>query len=169
MRRRIVIAAGAAAALAAGGTVGAVAQTATSSNYRTLIVRSGTKNTQATLGARCHPAQAPAEGDCQNVTYPLKTTGTVSLRAGERLTVLLGAAATDIRWRLARVDGTGKEQAVDVGVAFRATRTQKRWRLTLPRRLSTRIRILGFDVFYKNAYSSFEVGAKVTRTRARTR
>ena len=72
-----------------------------------------------------------------------------------------------MRWRLARLDGTGKEQAVDVGVGFAATKTQKRWRLTLPKRLSTRIKIVGFDVFYKNAYSSFEVGARVTRTRAK--
>ncbi len=135
-------------------------------DYKKLIVKSGKKAAAATLGIRCHPDDCPSEA---NHKYPLRTTGTVPLRAGETVTLLLGAPATDVRWRVARIDGLGKEQLIDVGVAFPATKTQKRWRARMPKKLSKRVKILGFDVMYKQAYSSFEVGAKVTRTRARSR
>jgi hypothetical protein len=136
-------------------------------DYKKLVVVSGKKSAQATLGTRCHPGVNGSPGDCAEAKYPLKTTGVVSLRAGERVTLLLGAPATDVSWRAARIDGTGKEQLVDVGTAFPATKTQKRWRIHLPKRMSRRTKLLGFDIVYKNAYSSFEIGAKVARTRAR--
>jgi hypothetical protein len=140
---------------------------ATTPDYSKMIVVSGKKSSQATLGTRCHPNPDGSAGTCVETTYPLKTSGKVTLRAGERLTLLLGAPATDVRWRGARIDGTGKEQLVTVGAATPITKTQKRWRIQLPKRMSARTKLLGFDVVYKNAYSSFEVGARVTRTRAR--
>jgi hypothetical protein len=166
MRLRLLGATVAAVAVLAVAGQGAGAVPAV--DYKKLIVMSGKKSAAATLGTRCHPGVDGAPGDCAEAKYPLKTTGTVPLRAGERLTLLLGAPATDVRWRAARVDGLGKEQLIEVGVAFPATKTQKRWRVHMPKKLSKRIKILGFDVVYKNAYSSFEVGARVTRTRART-
>ncbi len=148
---------------------GVGAGAATKADYKKLIVVSGKKSTAATLGTRCHPGQNGTAGDCTEAKYPLKTTGTVALRAGERVTLLLGAPATDVRWRAARIDGTGKEQLIDVGGAFPATKTQRRWRVHLPKKMSRRIKLLGFDVVYKNAYSSFEIGARVSRTRAPSR
>jgi hypothetical protein len=165
MRLRAALAAVLGAAMLALAAIGAGA--ATTPDYSKMIVVSGKKSAQATLGTRCHPNPDGGESKCIETTYPLKTTSKVTLRAGERVTLLLGAPATDVRWRGARIDGTGKEQLVTVGAATPITKTQKRWRIQLPMRMSARTKLLGFDVIYKNAYSSFEVGARVARTRSR--
>jgi hypothetical protein len=133
-----------------------------------MVLVAGKKSVQATLGANCRPnPDGTPGGPCVDSKYPLKTSGNVTLHGGDTVTLLLGAPAGYVGWRAARIDGAGKEQITAVGEGKPATKTQKRWRLILPQKLSTRTKLLGFDVYYRNAYSSFEVGSIVKRAPAK--
>jgi len=137
-------------------------------DFTRMIVKVGNKSVQATVGTRCVP-DARGKGACTDAVYPLKTTGSVTLRPGGEAELLLGAAAGDISWRAARIDGAGKEKILRfggtpvTGEAKRVTKTGKRWRITLPKTLSRSTDLLGFSVVYPNANAAFEVGAKVIR------
>ncbi len=137
-------------------------------DFTRLIVKVGKKSAQATVGYRCVP-DAKGTGSCVEAKYPQKTTGTVRLRAGGKFQLLLGARAADITWRAARIDASGKERVLrgggmDVtGDAKRVTKTGKRWSITMPKTLSRSTDLIGFSVIYPNAFSSFEIGAKVVR------
>lgn len=131
-------------------------------DYSRMVVKVGKKSAEATLGTYCHP-DSDGSGRCEDATFPLKTTGRVSIRANGTVELLLGAGAAAISWRAARVDANGKEVITALGDARSVTRTYKRWRFKLPKRLSKNSTLLGFNVNYPYAYSSFEVGAKVLR------
>lgn len=157
MRRRITttLALGAAAGIAA-----PLAFAASTPDYTKLIVKSGKKSVQATLGTHCVPTPDGA-GSCGESTYPLKTTGTVTVSRGSEVTLLFAAPVGDVRWRAARINSAGQEVATATGVAKLVTKTKKRWRVTLPKNLKRSSKLLGFDVQSPNAYASFEVGLKV--------
>ncbi len=150
-------------AVGCGAVAGAAAAQETATpDYRALFLKASKQSVQATLGARCHPDQS-GSGNCVEAAYPLKTTGTLKLKPGTTVTLLFRADAGNVTWRAARIDGRGQEQATATGVAKLVTRrTKRRWQITLPKRLSKSSDLLGFDVQYPNAYSSFEVGLKVT-------
>jgi hypothetical protein len=94
----------------------------------------------------------------------LKTTGTLKLRRGAEVTLIFRGDAGNVTWRAARIDGRGQEKLTASGVAALVTKKSKRrWRITLPKNVSLTSDLLGFDVQYPNAYSSFEVGLKVRR------
>ncbi len=142
----------------------AAAQSAAAPDYRAMFVKSGKQFTQATLGAFCHPASADPANCGKGPSYPLKTTGTLKLRRGAEVTLLFRGDAGNVTWRAARIDGRGQEKLTASGVASLVTRKSKRrWRITLPKNVSLTTDLLGFDVQYPNAYSSFEVGLKVRR------
>lgn len=146
------------ALLGAGAVAPAAAQAPP--DYAVMVVKVGKQSVQATQGTSCQPAPDGTQS-CTESTYPLKTTGVLTLTRGGEATLLLKAAAGYVRWRAARIDGTGQEQLVAYGEAKVVTKTKKRWRVRLPKDLRRSTRLLGFDVVYPNAYSSFEVGAKV--------
>jgi len=130
-------------------------------DYRTLIVQSYKQKAPATLGYNCVPKADGSGGDCTDATYPLKFTNTVTIRPNGEVTVLLAAPASYLRWRTARIDGKGEEQITGLGEAKRITKTAKRWRIRLPKRISRSTDLMGFDAVYPNAYSSFEIGVKI--------
>jgi hypothetical protein len=135
----------------------------TGPDFTTLIVKYGKKSVQATLGSHCVPTP-DGKGSCVQADYPLQTTGTVTVSRRGKVTLLLTAPATYIRWRAARpVPGDTKnpERIYATGEAFAVTKTKKRWRLTLPGDLRRSATLMGFDVLYSQAYSSFEVGINV--------
>ncbi len=150
-------------AVGSGVMVGAAtAQETATPDYGSMFVKASKQSVQATLGARCHPDMT-GSGNCVEVAYPLKTTGTLKLRPGTTVTLLFRADAGNVTWRAARIDGRGQEKATAIGTAKLVTRrTKRRWQITLPKNLSRSSDLLGFDVQYPNAYSSFEVGLKVT-------
>ncbi|MCW3010883.1 MAG: hypothetical protein JWO90_1287 [Solirubrobacterales bacterium] len=141
---------------------GAMAQETATPDYRFMVLKASKQSVQATLGAYCHPNSTAAENCSVVPRYPLKTTGTLRLRRGTTVTMLFRADAGNVTWRAARIDGRGREQLTATGVAkLVTTKSKRRWKLTLPKRLSRSTDLLGFDVQYPNAYSSFEVGLRV--------
>lgn len=136
----------------------------TTPNYGKLIVQSYKQKAPATLGYHCVPKEDGTGGVCTDAEYPLKFTNTVTIRPNGTVTVLLGAPADFLRWRTARIDGRGQEQLTALGEGRAVTKTRKRWRIKLPKRISRTTDLMGFDVVYSNAYSSFEIGAKVGKT-----
>jgi hypothetical protein len=144
-------------------TGGALATTSasadTSGGYSTAIFKSGSQSVQATLGTHSFP-NADGSFDNAQATYPLKTTATLKIRSGKTIAVLLGHVGSDVRWRLSRVSN-GQEVLVHGGVARPTTKTYKRWKITLPKKLRKSEIVLGVDVSYPNGFSSFETGARV--------
>jgi len=126
--------------------------------YATAIAKVGKQSVQGTLGAHCFPT-ADGKGDCADATYPLKTTGTIKVRAKDRLKVILGRGASDVRWRLARVASNGQEVIVHGGVARAKTKTYRQWEIKLPNTLRKSPTILGIDVTYPNGWSTCDYGA----------
>jgi hypothetical protein len=147
------------AVVATAVTTAPLAFAASTPDYKKLIVKAGKKSIAATLGTHCVPT-GNGKGDCADATYPLKTTGKLSVRAGETITLLFGAPVGDVRWRAARISG-GKEYLNHAGVAKLATKTKKRWRITLPKNLKKSSKVIGIDAQSPNAYASFEVGITV--------
>lgn len=145
---------------AAAGIAAPLAFAASTPDYRTLIVKSGKKSVQATLGSRCIPT-SDGKGDCTEVPTPLKTSGTVTVSRGGQLTLLFAAPVGDVRWQTSRVNGTGQEIATAQGVGKLVTKTKKRWRVTLPKNLKRSSKIFGVLAQSPNAYASFEVALKV--------
>lgn len=143
-----------------GGPVAGAQQNAP--DYKRFIVKAGKKSAEATLGSYCHP-DGNGSGVCEEATFPLKTTGTVKIRPGREVQMLSGAVAQTVFWRAARINGRGEEVIVAKGQAKATTKTFKRWRLVLPKKLSKSVDLLGFAVQYPYAFSSFEVGAKVVK------
>lgn len=131
-------------------------------DYSRMVVKAGKKSAEATLGSYCHP-DANGSGTCGDAVFPLKTTGTVKIRANGEITLLLGAVAQNVVWRAARINGKNEEVIVAKGSARAVTKSYKRWRFKLPKRLSKSTDLLGFAVQYPYAFSSFEVGAKVVK------
>jgi len=129
-------------------------------DFTRMIVKVGKKSVQATLGTNCVPS-ADGQGSCTEASYPLKTTGKVTVKRGQQVTLLFGAPAGYVSWRAARLSAKGEEVITAKGEAKAVTKTKKRWRLTLPKNLSRSTKLLGFSVVYPNAYASFEVGAAV--------
>ncbi|MDQ3631705.1 MAG: hypothetical protein M3417_10645 [Actinomycetota bacterium] len=165
MRRARRIRLGVATALGCGLVMqAAVAQPAAAPDYRVMFVKSGKQSVQATLGAYCHPADPDPANCSKGPSYPLKTTGRLTLKRGAKVTLLFRGNAGDVTWRAARIDGRGQEKLTASGVAGLVTkRSKRRWQITLPKNVSLSSDLLGFDVQYPNAYSSFEVGLKVRR------
>lgn len=131
-------------------------------NFKRLIVQAEKKRAPATLGSHCVPFADGTGGECkQDFVYPLKTSNTLTIRPGGQVTLLLGAPAEFVRWRVARVDGRGEEVITALGEAKSVTRTGKRWRITLPRSIRRTSKILGIDLQYANGYASFEIGARI--------
>jgi hypothetical protein len=141
----------------------AVAQTPPP-DYTVMIVKVGKQAVEATLGTYCHP-QADGTGKCGQADYPLKGTGKVTLYQNGTVKLLLRAQASRVAWRAARIDGTGKERIVAVGEAKPLLKTHRQWQMKLPKNLSRTTDLLGWDVNYPYAYSSFEVGAKVRKAK----
>lgn len=162
MKRAGKIRLGSAVAVGCGLAVQAAgAQETRTPDYRFMLLKSQKQAVQATLGNHCHP-DAANSGKCVEVDYPLKTNAVLKLRPGTTVTLLFRADAGDVKWRAARIDGRRQERLTATGEAKLASRkTKRRWIITLPKRLSRSTDLLGFDVVYPNAYSSFEVGAKV--------
>lgn len=134
-------------------------------DYRTMIVQSYKQKAPATLGYNCVPKPDGTGGQCSELPdYPLKFTNTVTIRPGGELTLLLRAPADYVRWRTARVDGKGEEVITAQGEARAVTKTRRRWRITLPRRISRTTDLMGYDVQSTLHYSSFEIGAKIGKT-----
>jgi hypothetical protein len=129
-------------------------------DFTRMIVKVGKKSVQATLGTHCVPT-ADGGGSCSEADYPLKTTGKVTIKARQHITLLFGAPAGDVSWRAARVTSKGVEVITAKGEARPVTKTKKRWRLTLPKSMRKSTKLLGFNVNYPNAFASFEVGASV--------
>ncbi len=161
-RRRTITALTLAGLVAAGGaTTLAGAQQATP-NFKRLIVDAEKKRAPATLGSHCVPFADGTGGECkQDYTYPLKVSNTLTIRPGGKVTLLLGAPAEFVRWRVARIDGKGEEVITALGEAKAVTKSRKRWRITLPRRISRSSKIMGYDLQYENGYASFEIGARI--------
>jgi hypothetical protein len=132
-------------------------------DYRILITKLGKQSVAATLGYRCVPT--PQGPDCPTTdqpAYPLKTTGTLKVKAGEQITLLFAAPVGDVTWWTARVNGFGKETATAKGVAkIVSKKVKKRWRITLPKNLRKSSKILGVYALSPNAQASFEVGLQV--------
>lgn len=134
-------------------------------DYRTLIVQSYKQKAPATLGYNCVPAADGTGGTCSELPkYPLDFKNTVTIRPGGEVTLLTAARASYVNWRAARIDGRGEEVITAKGEAKAVTKTGKRWRIELPRRMHRSTDLLGFDVIYPNAYASFEIGAKIGKT-----
>lgn len=129
-------------------------------DFTRLIVKVGSRSVQATLGTHCVPT-ADGSGGCTEATYPLQTTGRVTIRRDGEVTLLSGAPAGYVAWRAARIDGRGEEVIVAKGEARSITKTKKRWRIKLPKNLRRSTKLLGFSVTYPNAFAGFEVGATV--------
>jgi hypothetical protein len=159
-RRRTITALTLAGVVAVGGaTTLAGAQTP---NFKRLIVDAEKKRAPATLGSHCVPFADGTGGECkQDYTYPLKVSNTLTIRPGGQVTLLLGAPAEFVRWRVARIDGKGEEVITALGEAKAVTKTRKRWRITLPRRISRSSKLMGYDLQYENGYASFEIGARI--------
>lgn len=156
---------GVATALGCGLVVqAAAAQQTAVPDYRAMFLKAEKQSVQATLGAYCHPNDT-TPGNCSaGPAYPLKTTGALKLRRGADVTLLFRADAGNVTWRAARIDGRGQERLTASGVAkLVTTRSKRRWRIKLPKKVSLSSDLLGFDVQYANAYSSFEVGLKLRR------
>lgn len=147
-------------ALGAGLFAGAPAVAQAPPEYGVLVVKHGKQSVQGTLGTNCQPTPEGGQ-QCAEATYPLQTTGKVTLTRGKEVQLLLKAPAGYVRWRAARVNGVGEEVLIKFGEARVATKTKKRWKFTVPKDLRKSTTILGFDVVYPSAYASFEVGAKV--------
>jgi len=130
-------------------------------DYRTMIVQSYKQKAPATLGYNCVPSADGTGGECTEATYPLKFTNTVTIRPNGEVTLLLRAQADYVRWRTARIDGRGEEVITAQGEARSITKTRRRWRIKLPKRISPSTDLMGFDVQSTKHYSSFEIGAKV--------
>lgn len=133
----------------------------TTPDYRKLIVQVGKQKVQATVGSYCIP-DSSGTGRCVDATYPLKTTGKVTVKRGGSVTLLFGAPMGTVHWQTARISG-GKERATADGPAKLATRTKKRWTFTLPKNVRTNSTVLRFLAVAPNAYATFEVGLKVTK------
>ena len=139
--------------------------TPSAQDYRTMIVQSYKQKAPATVGYNCVPKPDGDGGECtEDVKYPLKFANTVTIRPNGEVTVLTKVPATFVRWRAARIDGKGEEVITALGEAKRVTKTAKRWRLTLPKKLNRSTDLLGFDVQHENAYASFEIGTKIGKT-----
>jgi hypothetical protein len=136
----------------------------TAPDYRTMIVQSYKQKAPATLGYNCVPKPDGTGGQCTDAEYPLKFTNTVTIRPNGEVTLLLRAQADYVRWRTARIDGTGEEVITAQGEARSVTKTRRRWRITLPKRISRTTDLMGFDVQSTKHYSSFEIGAKIGKT-----
>jgi hypothetical protein len=144
----------------AGMLAGAPAVAQAPPDYTVMVVKHGKQAVQATLGTSCQPT-ATGGSQCNEATYPLQGTGAVRVSRGGTVTLLFRAPAGYVRWRAARIDGAGQEQLTAYGEAKVVTKTKKRWKIVLPKNLRASTKLLGFDVVYPNAYSSFEVGATV--------
>lgn len=143
---------------------GAAAQQTAVPDYRAMFIKAQKQSVQATLGAYCHPDDTSPANCSAGPPYPLKTTGTLKLKRGADVTLLFRADAGNVTWRAARIDGRGQEKITASGVAtLVTTKTKRRWKIKLPKKVSLSSDLLGFDVQYPNAYSSFEVGLKVRR------
>lgn len=161
MRRGILAGA---VGLATLGVSAAGAQETATPDYRSMFLKASGQSVQATLGAFCHANDTSPENCAVTPKYPLKTTGTLKLKQGTKVTLLFKADAGEIGWRAARIDGRGNEVITAVGQAKLITRkTKRRWQITLPDKLARSSDLLGFDVTYPNSYSSFEVGLKVLK------
>jgi hypothetical protein len=133
-------------------------------DYSRMVVKVGKRSAEATLGSYCHPNE-DGSGRCVDATFPLKTTGVVRVRPSGTVELLMGAGAEFIQWRAARINSRNEEVITAQGEARAVTRTYKRWRFKLPKRLSRSTDLLGFSVKYPFAYSSFEVGARVLKSK----
>ncbi|WP_205698936.1 hypothetical protein [Conexibacter sp. SYSU D00693] len=146
----------------------ALAQTAVP-DYRSMFVQYGGKTVQAKLGSYCHP-NAQGTGECLELDpkkdYPLKDAATITVRQGEDVTLLFKHTVSHLAWRAARIDGLGEERITWTGTGRAVTKTFRRWKIKLPRTMARSSDVLGFDVNYPNAYSSFEVRIKVLKARA---
>jgi hypothetical protein len=138
---------------------------ATDKDYDLLVVLVGKKYTPATLGANCRPGPDGAPGECAKAKYPLKTKGIAAVRRGGTLQALVAVGANYVRWRAVRIDKHGKEQINASGEAWPIKNWNRRWRVKIPRELKRSTRLIGFDVLYPNAYSSFEVKVRVLRAK----
>ena len=137
----------------------------TAQDYRTMIVQSYKQKAPATVGYNCVPKPDGSGGECTDeVKYPLKFANTVTVRPNGEVSVLTKVPATFVRWRAARIDGKGEEVITALGEAKSITKTGKRWRFKLPKKLNRSTDLLGFDVQHVNAYASFEIGTKIGKT-----
>jgi hypothetical protein len=97
-----------------------------------LAVLAGGMTVHATPGSSCGSVARPEGGfvhTCVEVVYPLRTTGSVTLRPGDRVTLRFAAAPVTVLAAL--VDAhTGKRLA-----PLMANRTTRDWTITLPPRL----------------------------------
>jgi hypothetical protein len=154
--------------LALGGVLAVPTATAQQAppDFRTLIVKSGKKASQAKLGSFCHPAADGTTGTCVTATYPLADAGLLSVREGTEVELLTRAPVAGLEWRAARVDGRGQEVLTGLGRARSVSKTKRRWRIDVPRSLSKNTRLMGFLVTYNGTtFSDFEVGVKVLQLR----
>jgi hypothetical protein len=138
----------------------------TSPDFKRMILKYGKQSVQATVGQYCIPT-ADGKGQCETATYPLKTTGRITVRQHGRVTLLLGAPAGYITWRAARITGSKKnpESITATGEATVVGRSKKRWTVQLPKNLRTSSDLLGFNVVYPSGFSAFEVGVKVLKAK----
>lgn len=130
--------------------------------YNYMRVKSGKSSAQATSGSYCLPLKgAPTTQTCHTApVYPLPGLATVTAKRGASVTMTLQAPAGYVTWRAVRISG-GKERVSASGEAHTVGTSKKTWRLTLPRNLSRKVTVLGFNVTYLNAYNTYEVGIKV--------
>lgn len=129
--------------------------------YTYMQVKSGKSGVPASSGTYCLPTKAnPTVTTCHTATYPLPGVKRITVKRGATVKLILHAPAGYITWRAARVSA-GKERVSVTGEAKVASSTKRSWTVTLPKKLSTKATILGFNVTYLNAYNTYEVGIKV--------
>jgi hypothetical protein len=157
-------------ALAAGPAAGALADgtsdpAQTPSQPFTVMIAKTTKSrqsVQAKQGSYCLPNANFTGGICHTATFPLPDVPVVKVSAGEEITLLFKVPVGYVTWRTARLDGPSKREVITAnGEGDQVTKTKKRWRITLPKKLRKSSTIVGVSVTYANAYNSFEFGISV--------
>lgn len=154
------------AAAVAAGQAAHVADAAAPDDPRRLIVRSLGREAAATIGANCFPNPDGTGGTCVEAVYPLKTSGAVRIRPAGQVTLLTGAPATEVWWRLSRRSrSSGREAQVAYGPTVARGSTGRRWVASMPRPLRRSATILGVFVRYANGYADFEARVRVAARR----
>jgi hypothetical protein len=157
------------AAVAAGPASGALAESTdpsqTPSQPFTVMIVKTTKSrqsVQAKQGSYCLPNQSFTGGICHTASFPLPDIPVVKVSAGEVVTLLFKVPVGYVTWRTARINSATKQEVITAnGEGDQVTKTKKRWRITLPKKLRKSSTIVGVSVTYANAYNSFEFGIAV--------